>query len=83
MKHIKFSEKSGDQLVRFVERIERLEEEKLNLMTDIKTIYTEAKEIGYDIKILRQIIRLRKLADHERTEQEEILEIYKHALGMH
>tara|TARA_E500000318_G_scaffold110969_1_gene127906 strand:+ start:8344 stop:8595 length:252 start_codon:yes stop_codon:yes gene_type:complete len=73
---------AADQLASYVERIERLEEEKANLMADMKEVYGEAKSLGYDVKILRQIIRLRKLEDHERTEQEEVLEVYKHALGM-
>ena len=73
---------AADQLASYVERIERLEEEKANLMGDIKEVYGEAKALGYDVKILRQIIRLRKMEDHERTEQEEILEVYKRALGM-
>tara|TARA_R110000796_G_scaffold117736_1_gene230803 strand:- start:32688 stop:32978 length:291 start_codon:yes stop_codon:yes gene_type:complete len=72
----------ADQLASYVERIERLEEEKSNLMTDIKEVYGEAKALGYDVKILREIIRLRKMEDHERTDQEEILEVYKRALGM-
>lgn len=73
---------AADQLASYVERIERLEEEKANLMADIKEVYGEAKALGYDVKILRQIIRLRKMEEHERTEQEEILEVYKRALGM-
>ena len=73
---------AADQLASYVERIERLEEEKANLMADIKEVYGEAKALGYDVKILRQIIRLRKMEDHERTEQEEILGVYKRALGM-
>lgn len=73
---------AADQLASYVERIERLEEEKANLMADIKEVYGEAKALGYDVKILRQIIRLRKMEDHERTEQEEIMEVYKRALGM-
>lgn len=73
---------AADQLAAYVERIERLEEEKANLGTDINEVYAEAKALGYDVKILRQIIRLRKMEDHERTEQEEILETYKRALGM-
>jgi len=73
---------AADQLASYVERIERLEEEKANLRADIKEVYGEAKALGYDVKILRQIIRLRKMEDHERTEQEEILEVYKRALGM-
>lgn len=73
---------AADQLASYVERIERLEEEKANLMADIKEVYGEAKALGYDVKILRQIIRLRKMEEHERVEQEEILEVYKRALGM-
>lgn len=73
---------AADQLASYVERIERLEEEKANLMADIKEVYGEAKALGYDTKVLRQIIRLRKMEEHERTEQEEILEVYKRALGM-
>lgn len=73
---------AAEQLASYVERIERLEEEKANLMADIKEVYGEAKALGYDVKVLRQIIRLRKMEDHERTEQEEILEVYKRALGI-
>ena len=73
---------AADQLASYVERIERLEEEKANMMADIKEVYGEAKALGYDVKILRQIISLRKMEDHERTEQEEILDVYKRALGM-
>lgn len=73
---------AADQLASYVERIERLEEEKANLMADIKEVYGEAKALGYDVKILRQIISLRKIEDHERTEKEQILEVYKRALGM-
>ena len=73
---------AADQLASYVERIERLEEEKANLMADIKEVYGEAKALGYDVKILRQIIRLRKIEEHTRAEQEQILEIYKRALGM-
>ncbi|WP_340151903.1 DUF2312 domain-containing protein [uncultured Sneathiella sp.] len=73
---------AADQLASYVERIERLEEEKANLMADIKEVYGEAKALGYDVKILRQIIRLRKIEDHTREEQEQILEVYKRALGM-
>lgn len=71
-----------DQLSNLVLKIENLEEEKANLMADIKEVYGEAKALGYDVKILRQIIRLRKMEDHERTEQEEIIDVYKRALGM-
>lgn len=73
---------AADQLGAYVERIERLEEEKAQLVADINEVYGEAKALGYDVKTLRHIIKLRKMEDHERTEQEEILEVYKRALGM-
>jgi uncharacterized protein (UPF0335 family) len=70
------------QLKSVVERIERLEEEKAGLSADIKDIYAEAKSQGFDVKILRQIIRLRKKEKQERQEEEELLDLYKAALGM-
>jgi uncharacterized protein (UPF0335 family) len=73
---------AGDRLRSFIERIERLEEEKLTLSEDIKEIYSEAKGTGFDIKIMRQIIRLRKMEAGDRNEMEEILDVYKRALGM-
>ncbi|MDF2095964.1 MULTISPECIES: DUF2312 domain-containing protein [Aquibaculum] len=73
---------AGDRLRSFVERVERLEEEKKTLQEDIKEIYAEAKSSGFDVKILRQIIRIRKQDKEERQEQEELLELYKAALGM-
>lgn len=71
-----------DVLRSFVERVERLEEEKKNLADDIKDVYAEAKSSGFDVKILRQIIRMRKMEDHERQEQEALIDLYAHALGM-
>jgi uncharacterized protein (UPF0335 family) len=71
-----------DQLKAFVERIERLEEEKKATSDDIKDVYAEAKGNGFDVKALRAIIRLRKQDTDERREQETILETYMHALGM-
>ncbi len=71
-----------DQLRSIVARIERLEEEKSVLATDIKEVYAEAKGNGFDIKILRKIVRLRKQEQSERLEEEEITELYMHALGM-
>ena len=73
---------SGDRLRSFIERIEHLEEEKLTLSEDIKEVYSEAKGTGFDIKIMRQIIRLRKMEAGDRNEMEEILDVYKRALGM-
>ena len=71
-----------DHLRAFIERIERLEEEKAALAEDIREVFAEAKGTGFDTKALRAIIRLRKLEDHERMEQEALLATYMHALGM-
>ena len=73
---------AGDRLKSFVERIERLEEEKAALTSDVRDVYAEAKSSGFDIKILRQVIRLRKLDEPARNEQEELLDLYMRALGM-
>lgn len=73
---------AGERLRSFIDRIERLEEDKTNIAADIKDVYAQAKADGFDIKIIRQLIRLRKQEDHERKEQEELLDLYKHALGM-
>lgn len=73
---------AADRLRSFVERIERLEEEKAALAADIREVYSEAKGTGFDVKILRQLIRLRKMDVNERQEQEEILDVYKRALDM-
>jgi uncharacterized protein (UPF0335 family) len=71
-----------DQLKAFVERIEKLEEEKKAISDDIKDVYAEAKSTGFDTKALRKIISLRKQSVEERQEAETILETYMHALGM-
>jgi uncharacterized protein (UPF0335 family) len=71
-----------DHLKAFVERIERLEEEKKAIADDIRDVYGEAKATGFDVKALRTIIKLRKQDIDERKEQEAILETYMHALGM-
>jgi uncharacterized protein (UPF0335 family) len=71
-----------DQLKAFVERIERLEEEKKATSDDIRDVYAEAKGTGFDTKALRSIVRLRKQDTDERREQQEILDTYMHALGM-
>jgi uncharacterized protein (UPF0335 family) len=71
-----------DHLKAFVERIERLEEEKKALADDVRDVYAEAKANGFDAKALRTIVRLRKQDVDERKEQEAILETYMHALGM-
>jgi uncharacterized protein (UPF0335 family) len=72
-----------DQLRAFIERIERMEEEKKAISDDIKEIYGEAKGNGFDTKILRQVIRIRKQDANERLEQEALLDLYMQALGMY
>jgi len=71
-----------DHLKAFVERVERLEEEKKTIADDIRDVYAEAKANGFDVKALRTVVRLRKQDVNERKEQEAILETYLHALGM-
>ena len=71
-----------DQIKAFIERIERLEEEKSAIAGDIKEVYAEAKGNGFDTKVLRQIVRIRKQDHAERMEQEALLELYMAALGM-
>ena len=69
------------RLKSLIQRIEKLEEEKANIANDIKEVYSEAKSAGYDVKILRQVIRLRKLDKADRDEMDELLELYLNALG--
>jgi len=71
-----------DQLRAFIERVERLEEEKRAIAEDIKEVYGEAKGNGFDTKVMRQVVRIRKQDRNERLEQEAILDTYLHALGM-
>jgi uncharacterized protein (UPF0335 family) len=73
---------AAGQLKSLIERIERLEEEKAALSADIKEVYAEAKGQGFDTKIMRQVIRIRKLEGAERQEQEAVLDLYLSALGM-
>ncbi len=73
---------AADRLRSIVERIERLEEERKALASAIKDIYTEAKSAGFDVKVLRQIIRLRKQEPSDVEEQETLLDLYRRALGM-
>ncbi|WP_182085353.1 DUF2312 domain-containing protein [Aureimonas sp. ME7] len=75
-------EVAQDQLRSFVERIERLEEEKKTISDDIKDVYAEAKGNGFDTKVLRKVISLRKQDANERAEQDAILDLYLQALGM-
>jgi uncharacterized protein (UPF0335 family) len=77
--------KSGfakDHLKAFIERIERLEEERTALTADIREVYSEAKGQGFDTKIMRQVVRLRKMETADRQEQEAMLDLYLGALGM-
>ena len=71
---------AGERLRSFVERIERLEEEKVALSADISEVYAEAKGAGFDIRVMRQLIRLRKMDKDDRSEMEAILDVYERAL---
>ncbi|ALR21952.1 MULTISPECIES: DUF2312 domain-containing protein [Sphingobium] len=73
---------AAEQLRLFIERIERLEEEKKGIGDDIKDVYLEAKANGYDVKTMRAIVRLRKMERNARMEAEALLETYKNALGI-
>ncbi len=73
---------AGERLRAFVERIERLEEEKAALAADVREVYAEAKGTGFDVKTMRQLIRLRKMDRSDRQEQEHLLELYKRAIGL-
>ena len=73
---------AADQLRRFIERIERLEEEKTGISDDVRDVYAEAKANGYDPKIMRMVVRLRRMETHTRQEQDAILETYRSALGL-
>ena len=74
---------AADQLRLFIERIERLEEEKKGVADDIKDVYAEAKANGYDTKTMRAVVRLRKMEKHARDEADALLETYRNALGLH
>ena len=76
------AETTDDRLRLLIERVERLEEEKKGIADDIRDVYAEAKAVGYDAKIMRQIVRLRKMETHDRQEMEAILDTYKAALGL-
>jgi uncharacterized protein (UPF0335 family) len=76
------SDSSAARLKSFIERIERLEEEKAGIANDIKEVYAEAKGTGFDAKVMRQIVRVRKMDQADRAEQEELLDLYMRALGM-
>ena len=76
------AEATDDRLRLLIERIERLEEEKKGTADDIRDVYAEAKAVGYDPKIIRQIVRLRKMRPADRAEMEMVLDTYKAALGL-
>ena len=76
------SDSSAARLKSFIERIERLEEEKAAIAADIKDVYAEAKGTGFEVKVMRQIVRVRKMDQADRAEQEELLDLYMRALGM-
>jgi uncharacterized protein (UPF0335 family) len=73
---------TDDRLRLLIERVERLEEEKKGIADDIRDTYAEAKAVGYDAKIMRQIVRLRKMNQDDRAEMEMLLDTYKAALGL-
>ena len=76
------AEPTDDRLRLLIELVERLEEEKNGIADDIRDVYSEAKAVGYDAKIMRQIVRLRKMPPDDRREMETILDLYKAALGL-
>ena len=73
---------AADRLRSFIERLENLEEEKRAVQEQLKEVFAEAKGEGFDVKVIRQILRLRRQKPHERAELDELLEVYKAALGM-
>jgi uncharacterized protein (UPF0335 family) len=73
---------SADQLKAFINRIEKLEEDKAAVANDIKDVYAEAKGTGFDVKIMRKVISLRKMEDQQRIEMNELVELYQSVLGM-
>ena len=73
---------AGDRLRTIIEWIERLEEEKKALSDDVREVFSEAKGAGFDVKVIRQVVRLRKMDATDRSEMEQVLDVYKRALGM-
>ena len=73
---------NAGQLQSFIQRIENLEEPKAEIAADIKEVFAQAKAQGYDVKIMREVLKLRKMDQDDRSEQESLLEVYKRALGM-
>jgi len=82
-KEINISQSKDDRLKSLIERVERLEDEKNNLLADIKEVFSEAKGLGYDPKIMRKLLIIRKMDIDERLEQEALLETYRAALGIY
>ena len=82
-KETNISQSKDDRLKSLIERVERLEEEKNNLLTDIKEVFSEAKGLGYDPKIMRKVLIIRKMDIDERLEQEALLDTYRNALGIY
>lgn len=72
-----------DRLRSFIERIENLEEEKRAVAEQVKEVFAEAKGEGFDVKTMREVLKLRRMKPHDRAEQSELLEVYLAALGMH
>lgn len=73
---------AGQRLLQLIERIERLEEERAGISDDIRDVYAEAKSAGFETKIMRQCVRLRKMDSQKRVEQDELLDLYKSAIGL-
>lgn len=74
---------ASDQLRLFIERVERLEEEKKGIAEDIRDVYSEAKANGYDTRTMREIVRIRKMESHVRQERDALIETYRNALGLY
>lgn len=75
------TQSAQERLKQLIERIEKLEEDKANVTTDIKEVYDEAKATGFDTKIIRRVVALRRISAAERAEAETVLDLYLHALG--
>ena len=73
---------AGKRLKAFIERIERLEEEKSEIVEDLKDIYTESKAVGFDVKTIRKIVKLRRMDTEKRAEEDQLLALYKSAIGL-
>ena len=82
-KEINITQSKDDRLKSLIERVERLEEEKNNLLADIKEVFSEAKGLGYNPKIMKKVLLIRKMDIDERLEQEALLETYRSALGIY